>query len=144
MLDSWVRKTPWRSDSLPTPVFLDFPGGSNSKESICSAGDLNSIPGFGRSPGGAHGNPLQYSFLKNPHGRRSLAGYSPWGYKESDMTEQLSTAQSISTIFLVLKKVHGNGSYQQQGELKQDAGFIATVKQRVWFHKNEVISYSSH
>ena len=31
----------------------------------------------------------------NPHGRRSLAGYSPWGFKESDTTEQLSTAQHI-------------------------------------------------
>ena len=34
---------------------------------------------------------LQYSCLENPHGQRSLAGYSPWGCKESDMTEQLNT-----------------------------------------------------
>ena len=34
-----------------------------------------------------HGNPLQYSCLENPHGQRSLAGSSPWGHKESDMTE---------------------------------------------------------
>ena len=52
--------------------------------------DLGSIPGLGRSPGGGHGNPLQYSCLENPHGQ-SLVGYSPWGHKESDMTEQLST-----------------------------------------------------
>ena len=32
-------------------------------------------------------NPLQYSWLENPHGQRSLAGYSPWGHKELDMTE---------------------------------------------------------
>ena len=51
------------------------------------------IPGLGRSPGGGHGNPLQCSFLENPHGQRSLAGYSPWGRKESGMTEQLSTVQ---------------------------------------------------
>ena len=38
-----------------------------------------SIPGSGRSPGGGHGNPLQYSCLENPHGQKSLAGYSPWG-----------------------------------------------------------------
>ena len=37
-----------------------------------------------------HGNPLQYSCLENPHGQRSLVGYSPWGYKESDTTERLS------------------------------------------------------
>ena len=52
---------------------------------------LSSIPGLGRSPGGGHGNPLQYSSLENPHGQRSLAGYSPWGHKELDTTEQLST-----------------------------------------------------
>ena len=55
--------------------------------------DLGSIPGLGRSPGGGHDNPLQYSSLENPHGQRSLAGYSPWGHKQSDTTEQLSTAQ---------------------------------------------------
>ena len=43
--------------------------------------------GLGRSPGGGHGNPLQYSCLENPHGQRSLAGYSPWGHKELDTTE---------------------------------------------------------
>ena len=48
-----------------------------------NARDMGSIPGSGRSPAGGHGNPLQYSCL---HGQRSLAGYSPWGRKESDMT----------------------------------------------------------
>ena len=48
--------------------------------------------GLGRSPGGEHGNPLQYSCLVNPHGQRSLACYSPWGCKELDMTEQHSTS----------------------------------------------------
>ena len=43
------------------------------------------FPGLGRSPGGGHGNPLQYSCLENPHGQRNLAGYSPWGRKELDM-----------------------------------------------------------
>ena len=38
-----------------------FPGGSDSKESACNAGDLGSIPGSGRSPGEGNGNPLQYS-----------------------------------------------------------------------------------
>ena len=70
---------------------LGFPGGSDGKESTCSSGHLGSIPGLGRSPGGGHGNPLQYSCLENPHEQRSLAGYSPCGWKESDTTEQLST-----------------------------------------------------
>ena len=49
----------------------------------------SSIPGSGGSPGGGRGNPLQYSWLENPHGQRSLAGNRPWGRKESDTTEQL-------------------------------------------------------
>ena len=67
-----------------------FPGGSDSKESACDAGDLGSIPGLGRSPGGGHSNPLQYSCLENPHGQRSLAGFSSLGHKESHMAEQLT------------------------------------------------------
>ena len=39
--------------------------------------------------------PLQCSCLENPHRQRSLAGYSPWGHKESDATEQLSTALMV-------------------------------------------------
>ena len=66
---------------------MGFPGGSDGKESACNAGDLASIPGLGRSPGGGNGNPLHYSGLENPHGQRSLAGYSPGGCKESDTTE---------------------------------------------------------
>ena len=69
---------------------VGFPGGSDSKKkkkSTCNAGDLGSIPGLGRSPGGGHGNPLQYSCLENPYRQSSLVAYSPWGHKESDMTE---------------------------------------------------------
>ena len=54
---------------------------------------------MGRSPGGGHGNPLQYFCLENSHGQRSLAGYSPWGHKELDMTKQLSTAQYSSKTY---------------------------------------------
>ena len=60
------------------------------KNPHASVGDLGSNPGLGISPGGGHGNPLQYSCLENPHGQSSLAGYSPWGLKELDMTERVS------------------------------------------------------
>ena len=70
---------------------LGFPGGSVGKQSACNAGDLGSILGPERSPGGGHGNPLWYSYLENPHGQRSLVGYSPWHRKDLDMTERLST-----------------------------------------------------
>ena len=49
--------------------------------------DVGLIPGQGRCPGGDHGSPLRYSCLENPHGQRSLAGYSPWGCKDLDTTE---------------------------------------------------------
>ena len=64
-----------------------FPGGSDGKEFACNAGDLDSTPGLGRFPEGGHGNPVQYSYLEKTYGERSLEGYSPWGPKESDMTE---------------------------------------------------------
>ena len=48
---------------------MGFPHGSDGKESACNAGDLGTIPGSGRSPGGGHGNPLQYSCLENPMDR---------------------------------------------------------------------------
>ena len=61
-------------------------------------GDSGSIPASRRSPGGGHGNTLQYSCLVNPHGQRSLACYSSWGHKESDTTERLSTTQHIPDL----------------------------------------------
>ena len=66
---------------------MGFPGGSDSKEPACNAGDPGSISGSGRSPGEGNGNPLQYYCLENPHGQRSLVGYCPWGPKEVDTTE---------------------------------------------------------
>ena len=60
------------------------------KNRPANAGDVRDaglIPGSGRSPGEGNGNPLQSSCLENPHGQRSLVGYSPRGHNESDMTE---------------------------------------------------------
>ena len=64
-------------DRLPIPNFLGFPNGSDDKESPCSIGDLDSIPGLRRSPRGGYGNPLQF-----------LPGESPW-------TEEAGRLQSI-------------------------------------------------
>ena len=93
--DSCVRKFSRRRHRLPTPVSLSFPDGSDSKESACNVGDLGSTPGMEKSPGGGHGNPLQYSCLENPQGQRSLVGYGPRGCKESDTTERLCTLEKI-------------------------------------------------
>ena len=50
-------------------VYMGFPGGSDGKEFACNVGDLGSVPGLGRSPGGGHGKPLLYSCLENPINR---------------------------------------------------------------------------
>ena len=60
---------------------MGFPGGLAGKESACSVEDLGSIPGLGRSPGGGHGSPLQYSCLENPHRQGSLVGSTPWSHR---------------------------------------------------------------
>ena len=78
---------PWRRDRLPAPVFLGFPGGSAGKESARKAGDLASIPGSGRCPGGGIGYSLQCSSLENAMDR-GAGGLQSTG---SHMTERLST-----------------------------------------------------
>ena len=61
---------PWLGiKSLSSTLEGGFPGGLDGKESACNAWDLGSIPGLGRSPGGGHGNPVQYSCLENPMDR---------------------------------------------------------------------------
>ena len=66
-------------DRLPIPVFMGFPDSSDSKESAYSMGDLGLIPGLGRSPGGGHGNPLQYSCLENAHGEEKTGRLQSMG-----------------------------------------------------------------
>ena len=62
------------------------------KNPTVHAGDIGLTPGWGRSPGGGHGNPLQYSYscLENPIDREAWWATSPWGGKESDTTVQLN------------------------------------------------------
>ena len=82
-----------------THTHMGFPGGSDHKESTCSVEDLGSTPGLGRSSGGGHDNPLQYSCLENPHGQRSLMGYRLWGGKESDTTKHILLLNSTLISF---------------------------------------------
>ena len=79
----------WYDSNTHAPTW-GFPGSSDGKKSDFSAGDPGLIPGSGRSPAEGNGNPLQYSCLGEFHEQRILAGYSPWGCKELDMTERLS------------------------------------------------------
>ena len=62
-------------------VMKNSPGQEAQETQVCL------IRGSGRSPGGGHGKPFQYSYLENPKDRGRLGGYSSWGHKEWDMTE---------------------------------------------------------
>ena len=67
-----------------------FPGGTSGKEPACQCKrhkEWGFISSWIEKISWGHGNPLQYSCLENPHGQRSLEGYSPLGHKESDITE---------------------------------------------------------
>ena len=69
-------------------LVMGFSGGSDDKESTCSAEDLSLIPGLGRSPGEGNGHLLRYSCQNNPMDRGACQ--APWCRKELDMTERLN------------------------------------------------------
>ena len=76
---------------LKSVIYIELwlPQWLNSKESVCNAGDARDkglVPGLGRSPGGMHGNPLQYSYLENPMDRGAWQA-TVHGEAESDTTE---------------------------------------------------------
>ena len=78
---------------------LCFPDSSDGKESVCSAGDLGSILGLERPPWRRQWLPTPVFWPGELHGQTSPAGFSPWGHRESDMTEGLTlTSQSINTF----------------------------------------------
>ena len=79
-----------------------FPGGSGGKESACNEGDLGSTPGWGRSPGGGHGNPLQHSCLENPMDRGAMGSQSRTRLKRLSSSSSCSNLQPHSS-FMELK-----------------------------------------
>ena len=103
----------WAPEPFEVSSFLPgFPGGSDSKESVCNMGDPALISGPGRSPGEGTGNPLQYSCLGNPTDRESWRD-TVHGVAESDMTEWL-THVSWQYVFLgnwTSARSRGNISY---------------------------------
>ena len=90
---------------------LGFPHGAGGKELTANAeaaGDVGLIPGLGRSPGGVHGSPLQYSCQENPVDRGASSmdrGDSPQGHKESDTTEVTQHAGGIYTYFVLIETI---------------------------------------
>ena len=85
----------WDSKKWVSSIPKGFSCGSAGKESACSVGGLDLISRLERSSGGGHGNPLQNSYLENPHGQKRMADH-----KELDTTEKLSTAV-LPVIFII-------------------------------------------
>ena len=78
---------------LTTHGQLGFPCGSDGEEFACNAGNLSLIPRLGRFPWRREWLPNPLFLPEKSHGQRSLVGYSSWGHKESDMTDQLTQGQ---------------------------------------------------
>ena len=85
---SWTRLSACTHAHTSKKWIYFFPGGSDDKESNCNAGDLGSIPGSGRS-WRRKWQPIPEFLPGKSHGQRSLAGYSPRGWKELDTTSWL-------------------------------------------------------
>ena len=99
---------------------------TDSKESACNAGDPGSIPGSGRSPA---------VFLPGKFpGQRSLAGYSPWCHKESNVTEYLSTWMINSLLNREGRKENSGqrGEFQQGGDRDGEGKVIQIVAIGKW------------
>ena len=81
-------------------IVLSFPGGSLAKKWLPTGvtGDSGSIPGSGRFPWRRKWQPTPVFLHGKSRKQWSLVDYSPWGHKELDMTEKLSTQQSIHRI----------------------------------------------
>ena len=77
---------------------MGFPGSSDPKESTGNVEDLGSIPWLGRFPWRRAWQPTPVFLPGESHRQRGLVGYSPWGHKESDKTEWLSTAQQDASV----------------------------------------------
>ena len=86
-------------------IVSGLPGGSDDKESPCHAGDADSIPGLGRSPGEREWQPTPVFLPGEFHGQRSLAGYSPWSPRELDTTERLILSDVLG-IIIALKSYY--------------------------------------
>ena len=112
---------------------MGFPGGSDGKEFACNAEDLGSIPGLRTSPGGGHGNPLQYSCPDYPHGQSSLVGYSPWGRKESD------TPYSLLVVFLFREFISASNEWSGINFLTLSIHLLGFKATPLWPGQNQLL-----
>ena len=96
-------------------------------------GDLGLIPELGRSSGGGHGNPLQYSCLEKPHGQRGLVGCSPWGHTESDTTEVTKHRETLTYVYWSFIKSIIKDLDEQPAEEVHRVAFGSTSGQKLLY-----------
>ena len=121
LYEEWVCKT--KNSQGQNCLFLIWPSPhvalvvKNLPVNAGNVRDTGSIPGSGRSPGGGHGNPLQFLCLENPVDRGAWGGYSSQGCKKLDMTEQLSmhNAQHSSNSKVFVSVSRGPGRNNTRG-----------------------------
>ena len=111
-------------------MLLGFPCGSAGKESSCNAGDLGLIPGLGRSPGEGNGYPLRYSGLENSVD----CIVSPWGCKESETTERLSSVFIYMLLQHLLLRIHSNISEMSLLSVSIILSVEGMTENKKWFH----------
>ena len=87
----------YHKSKLKAQVIWGFLGDSDGKESACNAGDPGWIPGSGRSPGGGHGNPLQFSCLENPMDR-AVWGLHPMGSQRVGHDWATNTSDGLALL----------------------------------------------
>ena len=109
------------------PLVAQMVKKKKKKKSSCNAGDLGSIPGLGRFPGGGHGNPLQFSCMENPQGQRSLVGWSPWALQR--VGHNWATKHSTHSSGTELEKV----SYHSNPKEKQSHRMVKLSYNRTHF-----------
>ena len=106
----WARKSATAFPQTAEPVYLPrsiiLSVDSGADTPVFYGTQVHSIPGMGRSLREGNSNPLQCSCLENPHGHRSLAGYSPWGRRESDTTEWLTLSHFHFFKWCVVHLLH--------------------------------------
>ena len=97
---------------------MSFPGGSDGKESACSAQDQGLIPGLGRPPGEVNGNPLWYSYLENSKDREASRTSIPRtsSRKELHMTERLTHTYTQERLRKWNYGCQGEGIFREFGK----------------------------
>ena len=79
----------WWSNEI-SEILPRFPDGSDGEEAACNAEELDSVPGWGRSPQGTEWQSTPVFLPGESYGQRSLVDYNPWRHKESDTIEWLT------------------------------------------------------